>query len=63
MGVTLLKFTNQERTFTDLLRERDPDLVATKDTLEQAFWLKAMSLKRKARKRVCRKVILRKCSK
>ena len=63
MGVTLLKFTNQERTFTDLLLEKDPDLVATKDTLGLAFWLKAMFLKRRARKRVCKKVILRKCSK
>jgi hypothetical protein len=63
LGVTLPKFTNLEKTFTDLLRERDPDLVATKGTQELAIWLKAMFLKRKVRKRVCRKVILRKCSK
>jgi hypothetical protein len=42
LGVTLPKFTNLEKTFTDLLRERDPDLVATKGTQELAIWLKAM---------------------
>ena len=63
LGVTLLKFTSPEKTFTDLLQERDPDFLATEGTLGLAFWLKAMFLKRKVKKRHCRKVIQRKCSK
>jgi hypothetical protein len=63
LGVMLLKSTNLEKTFTDLLPERDPDLAATKDTLGLAIWLKAMFLRRKVRKRAYRKAILRKCSK